>query len=176
MTNEVQKHGFACAQGNCLRNAFLITMGWNYAGFLPQRKEGYSLGMLASRLADAGFEFEYIYASITTKSSQAQDIVILHQGFVDIEHPNSPNVLFCTGFDETGTPHAWALITNVHQGVMYLVDAAKHGVILLMGAPLFEVLSRITQVAIIAKDGKFTPNTGANFVRNLGNLPVLFSQ
>lgn len=176
MTNEVQKHGFACAQGDCLRNAFLITMGWNYAGFLPQRKEGYSLGMLASRLADAGFEFECVYATQHPNVAGVNNAFWTLKNYALSVHESAPNVVFCVGLNCKKQPHAWALIQDTSNDKIYLVDAQKMGVEELDENDLMQVFARTFQLAIIAKDGKFTPNTGANFVRNLGNLPVLFSQ
>lgn len=171
MMHEVQKHGFACANGDCLRNAFLITMGWNYAGFLPQRAQGYSLGMLASRLAGTGFEFECFYASQHPNAAGVNNAFLALRNSVLSVHESAPNVVFCLGLNYKNQPHAWALIQDTPNNKTYLVDAQKMGVEELNEHNLMQVFARTLQLAIIAKDGKFTPNTGANFVRNLGKLP-----
>lgn len=176
MIEQAQKHGFACKQGDCLRNAFLITMGWNYAGYLPQREQGYSLGMLAARLADAGFEFECIYANQHPNVAGVNNAFLALKNLSEGMYESTTNAVFCVGLNDKNQTHAWVLIQDMLNNKTYLVDAQKMGVDELDEHDLMHVFTRTRQVAIIAKNGKFTPNTGANFVRNLGNLPVLFSQ
>lgn len=180
MTKEEQAHaqqqGFLCAQGDCLRNAFLITMGWNYAGYLPRRKQGYSLGMLASRIGQAYVEFECIYANINKSAPLASNAFSAYYKAAFDEYPQGVNVVFCTGLNEAGEPHGWALIHNATSSGLYLVDAAKAGVMLVEDKDLLPIFNRVHQLAIVANNGKYTANSGANFMRILGNLPVLFSQ
>lgn len=180
MTKEEQHHalyqGFLCRHGDCLRNAFLITMGWQYAGYLPQRKRGYSLGMLAANAGHAYIEFEYLCVV------QDTDLAAITGAFTGFnlaafaEYPNGANVVFCTGLNEAGEPHGWALVKDDNTAGVYLVDAAKAGVELVQGERLNQVLARVRQLAIVAHCGEFTANTGAKFMKNLGNLPVLISQ
>lgn len=174
--NQAMAKGFLCGQGDCLRNAFLITMGWQYAGYLPQRIRGYSLGMLAARVAQTYIEFEYICV-VQQAESETIERVFSSYNFASLsDYPTGSNVIFCTGENEAGEPHGWALVQDKNTAGTYIVDAAKAGVELVQGERLQQVLGRIRQMAIVAHGGEYTANSGSKFINNLGNLPILFSQ
>lgn len=177
MTKEEQAHaqqqGFLCAQGDCLRNAFLITMGWQYAGYLPRRKQGYSLGMLASRIGQAYMELECIYANVNKSARLAMNALSAYHKAAFAEHSQGVNVVFCTGLNEAGEQHAWALIDNATSRGLCLVDAAKAGLMLVQDEDLLPIFMRTHQLAIVANNGYYMANSGANFMRILGNLPKI---
>jgi hypothetical protein len=174
--NQAMMQGFLCRQGDCLRNAFLITMGWQFSGYMPQRSRGYSLGMLAARAGQVYMEFEYIYAVQHADGEGAAKVFSDYNSATLSECPTGANVVFCTGLNEAGEPHGWALVEDKNTAGTYLVDAAKAGVELVQGERLQQVFGRVLQMAIVAHGGTYTANSGAKFVKNLGKLPVLISQ
>lgn len=175
MIKEEQHHalyqGFLCRHGDCLRNAFLITMGWQYAGYLPQRNRGYSLGMLASRAGLAYVEFEHICVVQRTNTGAIARAFTDYNLATLTECPTGANVFFCTGLNEAGEPHGWALVKDKNTAGVYLVDAANIGVELVQGERLRRVFERVRQLAIVAQNGEYMANSGTKFINNLGNLP-----